>query len=58
MVLVGGQGTILFSGNWQVVIYKPHHKLLACGFWCALVRLRGSVQPHFSVHCFQAEMRH
>lgn len=31
VVLVGGQGTVLCSRHWQVVIYKPHHKLLACG---------------------------
>lgn len=29
VVLVGGQGTVPCSGHWQVVIYKPHPKLLA-----------------------------
>lgn len=56
--LVGGRGGVLCSGHWQVIIYKPHHKLLACVFCSARVRVCGSVQPHIFVHCFQAGARY
>lgn len=48
VLLVGGQGTVLCSGHWQFVIYKPHHKLLACGFCSASVRVCSSMEPHIS----------
>lgn len=53
VVLVGGQGTVICSGHWQVVIYKSPHHLLACGSGRASVGVCGSVQPHISEHCFQ-----
>lgn len=51
-------GAVLCSGHWQVIIYKPHHKLLACVFCSAWVTVCGSVQPHIFVHYFQAGARY